>query len=361
MNKVVRPGPGTRLTRRAPASQDVAMIFSPDTAGIALPVILFLALLLDAVVGEFGSLFRVLPHPVALLGGLTGWFDSRLNRENRSARTRFVRGLVVAVLMIVLAVAIGWGLHDLARLFPQGWIIEWVAVTFLIAQRSLFDHVRAVAWVLDRDGLKEGRAAVAMIVGRDPDTLDAHGVSRAAIESLAESFADGVVAPVFWYLLFGLPGLLIYKTVNTMDSMIGYRTPRHDAFGKAAARLDDLLNYIPARIAAVLIVLASAFVPRGRPGASFRVMARDGGKHRSPNAGWSEAAMAGALGVALSGPRSYNGKTTDQPWVGGEFSARIGSAEIRRGLYLFVVACLLEAVIVALIATLALAGQIGFS
>jgi len=166
---------------------------------------------------------------------------------------------------------------------------------------------------------------------------------------------------VFWYLLFGLPGLLIYKTVNTMDSMIGYRTPRHDAFGKAAARLDDLLNYIPARIAAVLIVLASAFVPRGRPGASFRVMARDGGKHRSPNAGWSEAAMAGALGVALSGPRSYNGKTTDQPWVGGEFSARIGSAEIRRGLYLFVVACLLEAVIVALIATLALAGQIGFS
>jgi adenosylcobinamide-phosphate synthase len=337
------------------------MIFSPDTAGIALPVILFLALLLDAVVGEFGSLFRVLPHPVALLGGLTGWFDSRLNRENRSARTRFVRGLVVAVLMIVLAVAIGWGLHDLARLFPQGWIIEWVAVTFLIAQRSLFDHVRAVAWVLDRDGLKEGRAAVAMIVGRDPDTLDEHGVSRAAIESLAESFADGVVAPVFWYLLFGLPGLLIYKTVNTMDSMIGYRTPRHDAFGKAAARLDDLLNYIPARIAAVLIVLASAFVPRGRPGASFRVMARDGGKHRSPNAGWSEAAMAGALGVALSGPRSYNGKTTDQPWVGGEFSARIGSAEIRRGLYLFVVACLLEAVIVALIATLALAGQIGFS
>lgn len=337
------------------------MIFSLESAGLAPPVILFLALLLDAVVGEFGPLFRVIPHPVAILGGLTGWFDRRLNRENRSARTRLVRGLMVAFLMIALAIVIGWVLHDLARQFAYGWAIELIAVTLLIAQRSLFDHVRAVARALDREGLKGGRVAVAMIVGRDPDTLDTHGVSRAAIESLAESFADGVVAPVFWYLLFGLPGLLVYKTVNTMDSMIGYRTPRHDAFGKAAARFDDVLNYVPARIAAVLIVLASAFVPRGRPRSSFRVMARDGGKHRSPNAGWAEAAMAGALGVALSGPRSYNGKTTDQPWVGGEFSAQIGRAEIRRGLYLYVVACLLEAVIVALVASLVLAGQTSFS
>lgn len=332
------------------------MLWSPETAGVALPIILFLALLLDAIVGEFGPLFRVLPHPVALAGGLIGWFDRRLNRETRTARMRVIRGFVVAVLMVGLAAVAGWLLLEFARRVPQGWIIEVVAVTLLIAQRSLFDHVLAVARGLDKHGLSGGRTAVAMIVGRDPETLDKHGVSRASIESLAESFADGVVAPVFWFLLFGLPGLLVYKTVNTMDSMIGYRTPRHEAFGRTAARLDDVMNYVPARIAAVLIVLASVFVPRGRPGSSFRVMARDGRQHRSPNAGWPEAAMAGALGVALSGPRSYQGKMTDQPWVGGEFSAQIGTNEIRRGLYLFVVACLLEAVIVALLASMTLAG-----
>ncbi|MEH6752537.1 MAG: adenosylcobinamide-phosphate synthase CbiB [Alphaproteobacteria bacterium] len=336
------------------------MLWSPETAGLAPPAILFLALLLDALVGEFGPLFRILPHPVALMGGLIGWFDRRLNREQRSARTRVFRGSMVTLLMVGLAAVSGWFVLEVARRVPQGWIIEVIAVSLLIAQRSLFDHVRAVARGLDKHGLAGGRAAVAMIVGRDPETLDDHGVSRAAIESLAESFSDGVVAPVFWYLLFGLPGLLVYKAVNTMDSMIGYRTPRHDAFGRTAARLDDVMNYVPARIAAALIVLASVFVPRGRPASAFRVMARDGGQHRSPNAGWPEAAMAGALGVALSGPRSYQGKMTAQPWVGGEFSAQIGTGEIRRGLYLFVVACLLEAVIVALLASMTLAGGFSF-
>jgi adenosylcobinamide-phosphate synthase len=334
------------------------MLWSPESAGFAPPVILFLALLLDAMFGEFGPLFRMLPHPVALIGGLVGWFDRRLNRETRPARTRLMRGIVVTFLMLGLAVTTGWLLHDLAARVPQGWIIEVLAVTLLLAQRSLFDHVRAVARALDQQGLVGGRAAVALIVGRDPETLDTHGVARAAIESLAESFADGVVAPVFWYLLFGLPGLLVYKTINTMDSMIGYRTPRHEAFGRCAARFDDVMNYLPARIAAVLIVLASVFVPRGRPLSSLRVMARDGGKHRSPNAGWPEAAMAGALGVALSGPRSYHGTTTNQPWVGGEFSAQIGVREIRRGLYLFAVACLLEAVIVAVMVSVLITGGI---
>ena len=331
------------------------MFLDLEIVGIASPVILFMALLLDAVFGEFGPLFRLLPHPVAMIGGLTGWFDRRLNRERRSEGARLMRGFVVTLFMVAFVAALGWGIHDLAQAVPHGWIIELVAVTLLIAQRSLFDHVRAVARGLDQDGLGGGRLAVAKIVGRDPETLDRHGVARAAVESLAESFADGVVAPVFWYLLFGLPGLLVYKTVNTMDSMIGYRTPRHAAFGKTAARLDDVMNYIPARIAAVLIVVASVFVPRGRPGASFRVMARDGGQHRSPNAGWPEAAMAGALAVALAGPRSYDGKITQDPWVGGEFEARIAGPEIRRALYLFVVACLLQAVIVALIASFILA------
>lgn len=332
------------------------MLFSFDSAGVSPPVILFLALAVDAVFGEFGPLFRLLPHPVAMIGGLTGWFDRRLNRERRSQAARFTRGTVVALLVVALSAGAGWAVHRLAGEVPHGWAIEVIAVSLLVAQRSLFDHVRAVARGLERDGLAGGRAAVSLVVGRDPEELDRHGVARAGIESLAESFCDGVVAPVFWFLLLGLPGLAAYKAVNTMDSMIGYRTDRHAAFGRTAARLDDVMNYIPARLAAVLIVVASVFVPRGRPGASLRVMARDGGRHRSPNAGWPEAAMAGALGVALAGPRSYGGTVVDEPWVGGEFPARIGPPDIRRALYLFVVACLIEAVVVALIASVILTG-----
>ena len=328
------------------------MLLDPEIAGLSIAAVLFAALVFDGVFGEFGALFRYIPHPVAMLGALIGWFDQRLNHEWRGESARRLRGALVVAAMIALAVTVGWGLSEVARSYLYGWAVELAALTLLIAQRSLFDHVRNVARALDRDGRAGGCAAVAHIVGRDPKNLDVYGVARAAIESLAENFADGVVAPVFWYLLFGLPGLLVYKTVNTMDSMIGYRTARHAAFGMVAARLDDVLNYVPARIAAVMIVLASAFVPRGRPLSALRVLARDGCKHRSPNAGWPEAAMAGGIGVALAGPRAYDGRVENEPWVGGEFGARAGSGDIRRALHLFVVACLFEAIIVALLATL---------
>jgi adenosylcobinamide-phosphate synthase len=331
------------------------MLFAPESVLLSPLVILLAALLIDAVFGEFGPLFRVLPHPVALVGGLTGWCDRRLNRERRGPRTRFVRGLVVTVFIVALAGVAGWLVSEVARTYRYGWIAELALVALLLAQRSLFDHVRAVARALDRDGIAAARTAVSRVVGRDPETLDSHGVSRAAIESLAESFADGVVAPVCWYLVAGLPGLCAYKALNTMDSMIGYRTARHAAFGMTAARLDDVANYIPARIAGLLIVVASLFAPRGRPLSALRVMARDGAKHRSPNAGWPEGAMAGALGVALAGPRSYAGAKENEPWIGGEFSARIGSADIRRALFVYAIACLVTAAIVAAGAGLVLA------
>ncbi len=324
-------------------------------SGLLPPFVLLAALLIDAIVGEFGQLFRVLPHPVAMIGAVTGWLDKRLNRERRAAATRALRG-AVAVLVLAAAMAVlGWVLAVISRTVPFGWIIELLLVVLLLAQRSLFDHVLGVARALERDGLAGGRAAVSHIVGRDPAQLDQHGVSRAAIESLAENFADGVVAPAFWYLLLGLPGLFVYKAINTMDSMIGYRTERHAAFGMTTAKLDDALNYIPARIAGAYIVAAAMFVPKGLCSQALAVMRRDARKHRSPNAGWPEAAMAGALSVALSGPRSYDGKTEDNPWLGKEFSARIGPAEIRRALYLFVVACLVNAVVVALIITFLIA------
>lgn len=332
-----------------PLSDTLMLSLSP------LPVLLLVALLLDAALGDPRWLFRVVPHPVALFGALVGWFDRRLNRPQRSERARATRGALVAIFLVLLAALIGWAVIRLTQDWRFASIVELVLVTLLIAQRSLFDHVRDVARALDTGGLDGARTAVAHIVGRDPARLDAHGVARAAIESLAENFADGVVAPVFWYLLFGLPGLLVCKAINTMDSMIGHRTARHAAFGRVAARLDDAMNWLPARIAGVMIVVAALFTPKGAPARAFRVMARDGRRHRSPNAGWPEAAMAGALGVALSGPRSYAGGTSNEPWLGGEFPARIGPAEIRRALYLFAVACLVDFVVVAGVAWLTLA------
>lgn len=321
-------------------------------AGAALPLVLLGALALDAVAGDPRWLWRRIPHPVALVGGLTGWLDRRLNRPQRGARTRFVRGLVVALLVVALAWAAGQAIARALQPFAWGWAIELLLVAVLVAQRGLYDHVAAVARPLAAGDLAAARAAVGRIVGRDPERLDGHAVARAAIESTAENFADGVVAPALWYLVFGLPGLFALKAVNTMDSMIGHRTERHAAFGAAAARLDDAAMFVPARLAALLIVLAALFVPGGRPWTALRVWWRDGHRHRSPNAGRPEAAMAGAIGVALSGPRSYHGKATDEPWLGGEFSARAGAGDVRRALFVFVVACLVQAAAVAALAVL---------
>ena len=210
-----------------------------------------------------------------------------------------------------------------------------------------------VAAGLETGGLEGGRDAVRHIVGRDPNSLDAPAVGRAAIESLAENFSDAVVAPVFWYVLLGAPGILVYKTVNTMDSMIGHKTPRHRAFGFTAARLDDALNAIPARLSAVFIALAALFVPSTNPKAALRTAWRDAGKHRSFNAGWPEAAMAGALGLALAGPRTYLGGVVDDHWMG-DGRARVNDRDIRRALYVYGVACLIVAGTVGAIAAVRL-------
>ncbi len=241
---------------------------------------------------------------------------------------RLKGGLVVlglCALVWVLASAVVW-------LLPSGWtgvLIAGVLCWPLVAARSLYDHVRAVALPLSQGDLIAAREAVAMIVGRDPSYLDTPGVSRAALESLAESTSDGVVAPIFWGVIFGLPGIAVYKLINTMDSMIGHLSPRHAAFGWAAARLDDLVNLIPARLSGLLFVAVS-----GRWRESLACMVTDAGKHRSPNAGWPEAAMAGALGVRLSGPRVYDTQPTQEPWVNAA-APDPGPVDLGRGLELY--------------------------
>jgi adenosylcobinamide-phosphate synthase len=261
-------------------------------------VTLFFAMLLDALLGEPKWLWNRVPHPAVLMGRAIGWADKSFNAGNE----RKLKGIATMAVLAIGALALGWALSCL------GPVVEILIAAILLAQRSLVQHVQAVGDAL-RLSLGEARRAVAMIVGRDTAQMDAPAVSRAAIESAAENLSDGVIAPAFWFLIAGLPGLLLYKVTNTADSMIGYKTPRHQSFGWAAARFDDLLNLIPARLTAVLIAL-------GHHGLNdWHLIRAEAKRHRSVNAGWPEAAMARALNVALSGPRSYGGHMRDFAWV----------------------------------------------
>jgi len=327
-----------------------------DAAGLHDPLLLLVAgLAIDAVFGDLPAVFRHIPHPVVLVGRAVGFFDRKLNRDKRSEARRRDRGILTVIALVGAAMASGWLVERLCRATALGAAVECLPIAILVAQRSLYEHVAQVAVALETAGLAGGRAAVRHIVGRDPLSLDRHGVARASIESLAENFSDGVVAPAFWFLLLGLPGLFAYKTANTLDSMIGHRTPHYRSFGWAAARLDDLLNLVPARISGLLLAAAAVFDGHARPRDALLVMLRDAKKHRSPNAGWPEAAMAGALGLALAGPRRYPKGLVDDPWLG-EGTARAATAHIGRALRLYRLACLITA---GLLVGAWLAGHLG--
>ncbi len=261
-------------------------------------MILTLALILDAIFGEPKWLWDRAPHPAVLMGRAVAWLEARLNH----GAARRIKGAAAQAVLVCGAGLLGWAITGL------GPVAEVIAAAILLAQRSLSDHVQAVATGL-RAGLPQGRAAVAMIVSRDTADMDAPAVARAAIESAAENLSDGVIAPAFWFLIGGLPGLMIYKITNTADSMVGYRTPRHAAYGWAAARLDDVLNLIPARLTCLAIVALYGLWPAARD------ILAEARRHKSPNAGWPEAAMARALDVALAGPRRYHGQLQDFPFV----------------------------------------------
>lgn len=263
-------------------------------------LILLLALLLDAVFGEPKWLWSRLPHPAVLMGRAVGWADQRFNTGDASKQNGILVLIGLCGAAGIAGVLITW--------VPDYGIVQIIIVAILLAQKSLAQHVTAVANAL-RLSTSDGRSAVAQIVGRDTRALDKDGIARGAIESAAENLSDGVIAPAFWFLVLGLPGLLIYKITNTADSMIGYLTPRHRDFGWAAAKFDDLINWVPARLTAMLIALTH------RAYGKWRIILRDAPLHRSPNAGWPEAAIACALGISLSGPRSYEGEMRNFPFV----------------------------------------------
>ena len=300
-----------------------------------------LALLAEAALGYPAWLYRRVRHPVTWIAALITHLDDRLNRPRWPAWARRANGVGAATLVAAVGAAFGAALSGLA--YRSGLRLPLIVLlaTPGLAQRSLHDHLAAVARPLARGDLAEARAAVAHVVGRDVEVLDASGVAGAALESLAESFNDGVVAPVFWLALAGLPGLYAYKAINTADSLIGHREPRWRAFGWAAARADDLANLVPARIAGSLIALAA--------GRGWRVMARDAGRHASPNAGWPEAAMAGALDVRLGGPARYDGEWSLRPLLAAEAPTPV-AADLERGLAVYRRACVMLVVGLAAVA-----------
>jgi adenosylcobinamide-phosphate synthase len=308
-------------------------------------LVLLLALLLDRIAGDPQWLWSRMPHPVVVFGAAISYADRQLNPASLTGSQRRMNGIAAILALLLLAVAAGFVFNRFFALFgPVGILLETGLVAIFLAQKSLADHVSAVAVALRDEGLTGGRAAVSRIVGRDPETLDEPAVCRAAIESLAENFSDGVVAPALWYAVFGLPGLFAYKMLNTADSMIGHKSEKYIDFGWAAARLDDVANWPAARLS-ILLIAAGAWIRRGTSAGreAIRVAMRDGALHRSPNSGRPEAAMAGALNVQLAGPRIYGGVIVREPMINDTGRDVATSGDIEDGVSVFYASCMVLA------------------
>jgi adenosylcobinamide-phosphate synthase len=313
--------------------------------GIMSVALALIAMLIELCFGYPERVLSAIGHPVTWIGRLIGALDQLLNRKG----ARRAAGIVAVLILIVVVGTVGWIVQrELLRL-PFGLLAVGLLGSTLIAQRSLHRHVAHVAVALEKQGGEAGRAAVSHIVGRDTEALDEAGVARAAIESLAENFSDAVVAPILWMAIAGLPGAALYKGINTADSMIGHRTPRYEAFGWAAARLDDLVNLPASRLSALLLVAAAALSKDASAAEAWRAIWRDAARHRSPNAGYPEAAMAGALGLSLAGPRVYGGVRVEDALMG-DGRRDADTADIRRALALYRRA---DAILIALVAVLA--------
>ena len=305
------------------------LIFFQNPAAIVLS-----ALFLDMAFGDPRRLYDMVPHPVVIVGKMISFLDTYLNRVYFFNWARFALGAVASLLTIFLFTIFAFLLVGELDGTAYGFLVEVILGSTLIAFRGLYDAVRDV-----RDGLqnslKEGRIAVNMIVGRDPNSLNESGVIRAAVESLAENFSDGTVAPVFWFAVFGLPGLMAYKVINTLDSMIGHHNDRFEYFGKFAARLDDVANFIPARLTGLLICTATFFMPDANTKAAFKCLFSDAQGHKSVNAGWQEAAFAGALNFSLAGPRQYGGVMTDDVWMNAAGRKDLTPEDLNKALKLY--------------------------
>lgn len=301
-------------------------------------ILLLLALLIDIGTGGVVNRWRLAWHPVNLMARLTGWLDRKLNREHRPEMDRAMRGLMATLLLLAIAGGFAWAVSWATLNLPLMWIFETVLILLLLDQRALHARVRRAAKAISANNTEAARLEIAPLTSGQGAPKEVHAIARAGIEGCGRALAAGVVGPVFWYVLFGFPGLMVFKLLSVMDQVVGHKTAEHRAFGFTAARTNDIVAYIPARLAGILAALASLFVPTTNPKAAFRVMVRDAGKYRSTNFGWPVGAMAGALGISLGGNRTNSGS---EKWLGAG-SARASGLDMRRGLYIFAVACLIN-------------------
>lgn len=319
---------------------------SGQSGGFDPLILLLVALLMEAYAGQWEALRRLPVHPIKIVTSYANWCDRKLNRESRSQGDRALRGALATLAVILAAVGVGWGVAWLSQKMPLLWLVEMVLIVMLIDQRGTFSRVRKTGKSIRDEGVEAARTCLAPLTHEAVEKMDSHNIARTAIEVCAEALASGVVAPVLWYVLFGFPGLLVFKVIAVMDGCIGRRTPKYRAFGFTAARLNDILMFVPALLSGVLVVLASLIAPTVSPIKSAKIMFRDAAKHRSFNIGWPMGAMAGALGLTLAGPRMFVRETMAESWIG-DGSAKATPRDIGRGLYIFVVACLINGAWVA--------------
>ncbi|MEK9676803.1 MAG: CobD/CbiB family cobalamin biosynthesis protein [Rhodospirillaceae bacterium] len=308
-------------------------------------ILLLLAMVVEAYAGQWNALKDLSVHPMRLLTAYADWCDRKLNRETRSQTDRAVRGAVFTLLLVLVCVVFGWAVAFLSQTIPMFWAFEALLIMMLIDQRGTYAQVRKIGKALRDDGVETARQSLAPLTSESVEKMDAHNVARTGIEACAETLAAGVLGPVFWYVLFGFPGLLIFKANSILDSRIGRKTVKYRAFGFTAARLNDILLFVPALLSGLFVLVASLFVPTVSPAKSLVIMFRDAGKHRSRNIGWPLAAMAGALGLTLAGPRRFAQENVHESWIG-DGTAMATPRDVGRGLYLFGVACLLNGALV---------------
>ena len=304
-------------------------------------LVLILAIIVDAVAGDPRWLYSRIPHPIVVIGHQIELLDRFLNQTHYSPVTRKLLGVISILIIVSSAWLVGWLISWSCNQVSFGVVLQALIVSIFLAQNSLYQHVASVAKACKADDLIDARSQISHIVGRDPNSLDQRAIGRAAIESLSENFSDGVVAPIFWYVVGGLPALIAYKALNTSDSMIGYLTDKYADFGWCAARFDDAANFIPARLSAFIITIAAFIIPSATGNRAFTTAIRDAKNHKSKNAGWPEAAMAGALGIKIAGPRNYDGILVEDAWMG-DGIANVDASHIFMALRIYCVACILN-------------------
>jgi len=309
-------------------------------------ILLVFAMILEAVLGRFAGFGRWPGAPVSVMAGFVSWCDRKLNREGRSLGDRAARGAIVVLVLVGVAGAIGWVIAWLTQNITALWILETVVIALLLDQRRTHAIVQKSGHALRDEDMSQARHQVAFISGQPVGTMDFHQLARTGLESSASAVARGAAGPVFWYVLFGLPGLMVFKAVDIMADLVGHPSERHRAFGFTADRLNDILLYVPARLAGIYTVLASMFVPTAKPGTALKIMLRDAGKHHSFNLGWPLGALAGALDLAVAGPRKMDGVVLSESWIG-DGTAQATARDVSRGLYLTGIACLINAAWVA--------------